>query len=193
LLNFVHFIKHLKHTGAVAPSSRWLAVELVQAIRRQRLVTNRPLRILELGPGTGAITAAITDVMRKEDRLDIVEIDLSFYRHICKLYQGRCGVSVYGMDVLEFTADKPYDVILSSIPYEQIPESITDKIWARKLELARPGTSISYYKYYRFNHFSSDFEKSINRRYCTQEKLILRNVPPAIAYHLTIPEAGSIF
>jgi phospholipid N-methyltransferase len=166
---------------------------MVQAIRRQRLVNNRPLRILELGPGTGAITAEIVSAMYKGDTLDIVEIDSSFYRQICNLYKDRLGVRVFGMDVLDFQAEAPYDVILSSIPYEQIPESITDKIWARKLELARPGATITYYKYYRFNHFSSDFEKSINKRYCTREKLILRNVPPAIAYHLTLPAANSIF
>jgi phosphatidylethanolamine/phosphatidyl-N-methylethanolamine N-methyltransferase len=144
---------------------------MVQAVRTQRLVNNRPLRILELGPGTGVITAAILDVMRKGDRLDVVEIDTRFYHHICEQYEGRPGVRVFGMDVLDFKADEPYDVILSSIPYEQIPESITDKIWARKLELARPGATISYYKYYRFNHFSSDYEKSINRDFLNSFRL----------------------
>lgn len=187
LLNFVHFIKHLGYTGAVAPSSRYLTLEMIQAIRRHRAKNpGKPIRILELGPGTGPITESIVHYMHSSDTLDVVEIDQRFYELIKRRYAGG-RISVYNMDVLEFSTGKPYDVIISSIPYEQIPESVTRNIWTKKLSMIVPGGSISYYKYYRFNHFSCEFERSINKEFCTRDKLVWRNVPPAIAYHLTIP------
>lgn len=187
LLNFVHFIKHLGYTGAVAPSSRYLALEMVQSVRRHRShYPGKPLRILELGPGTGPITESIVQYLLPGDTLDIVEIDQRFYELIRRRFAGK-QVRVFNMDVLEFDVQEPYDIIISSIPYEQIPESVTGKIWRKKLSMITAGGSISYYKYYRFNHFSCDFERMINRRYCTRDKLVWKNVPPAIVYHLSIP------
>lgn len=180
------------YTGAVAPSSRYLAVEMVQSIRHHRLRNpGKALRILELGPGTGAITNSIVQAMHRNDTLDIVEIDKRFFDHIRTRFS-RPGIQVYNLDVLKFEVSKPYDVIISSIPYEQIPAEITSKIWRKKLSMMASGGSIAYYKYYRFNHFSSDFERKINKEFCSHEKLIWRNVPPAIAYHLTVPDGRII-
>jgi phospholipid N-methyltransferase len=160
---------------------------MVQSIRRHRAKNpGKPIRILELGPGTGPITESIVQGLRESDSLDVVEIDQRFYELIKRRYAGS-SVNVFNMDVLEFETQMPYDVIISSIPYEQIPASVTDKIWRKKLAMIAPGGSIAYYKYYRFNHFSCEFERRINKQFCTRDKLIWRNVPPAIAYHLTIP------
>lgn len=49
LITFLHeFIKHPKHTGAIAPSSKILARKMVDVID-----FNRAKCIVELGPGTG--------------------------------------------------------------------------------------------------------------------------------------------
>ncbi len=49
LITFLHeFIKHPKHTGAVAPSSKILAKKMVDVID-----FNKAKCIVELGPGTG--------------------------------------------------------------------------------------------------------------------------------------------
>ncbi|KPP94610.1 MAG: Phospholipid N-methyltransferase [Bacteroidetes bacterium HLUCCA01] len=164
-------------------------MEMVQPIRRYRAANpGKALRILELGPGTGPITEIICQSMRPADSLDIVEIDQRFYKDIHARFSGP-RVRVFNLDVLDFQVKQPYDVIISSIPYEQIPVGITRKIWKKKLDIIAAGGSIAYYKYYRFNHFSCHFEREINRAYCTHEKMIWRNVPPAIAYHLTLPQA----
>src|SRR6187397_1142552 len=74
-------------TGAVLPSGRGLAVALSRFVRDGEAApaagkngalsqSNDPAnarRILEVGPGTGAVTVQIIDDMRPQDRLVLVE------------------------------------------------------------------------------------------------------------------------
>src|SRR6201999_3304554 len=62
-----------KNIGAVAPSSRGLA----RAIARQ-IDPARPGSVLELGPGTGVITAALLDRGIAPERLTVIEYDSDF-------------------------------------------------------------------------------------------------------------------
>ncbi len=82
MLNFVHFIKHIRRTGAIAPSSSFLVREMIQGMLALKSKAQQPLRILELGPGTGVITKAIIAHMSPDDHLDVVELDPKFYQHI---------------------------------------------------------------------------------------------------------------
>lgn len=148
--------------------------------------------MLELGPGTGVITAEIIKCIRPDDIFDIVELDPDFSAEISEKYASE-SVSVFCMDFLDFHGEQPYDFIISSLPYDMIPGKITQKIWEKKLELSEWGTEISYYKYYKFNHFRSKFELEINRRYFRDKKLIWKNVPPAVVYNLKIANRESAY
>src|SRR5437773_2246711 len=61
-------------TGSILPSSRALARALTRPMRQMRT----PRRILEVGAGTGAVTAEIVRQMRPDDQFDIVEINGDF-------------------------------------------------------------------------------------------------------------------
>src|SRR3954454_20047146 len=74
---------HFRHTGALLPSSRFLARALVSQLRQPR----GPARILEVGPGTGSVTKAIACCMRTDDRLDAVEINSQFVRWLDRRVQ----------------------------------------------------------------------------------------------------------
>src|ERR1700677_5031446 len=71
---FREFRRHFRTTGAVLPSSRFLARALTHPLRQPR----SPARILEVGPGTGSVTRAIARRMGRGDRLDAVEINDHF-------------------------------------------------------------------------------------------------------------------
>src|SRR5436309_3304214 len=71
---FEQFRRHYHTTGSVWPSSRRLALALTRPMRQAR----GPRRILEVGPGTGAVTAEIVRNLRPGDRFDIVEINPAF-------------------------------------------------------------------------------------------------------------------
>ena len=71
---FRQFRTQFHTTGAIAPSSRRLARAMTRHIAGPR----GPARILEVGPGTGAVTRRILRLLRTEDRLDLVELNESF-------------------------------------------------------------------------------------------------------------------
>src|SRR5205809_5057230 len=68
--------RHFRDTGALLPSSRFLARALVAELRKSR----GPGRILEVGPGTGSVTAQILRLLLPADRLDAVEINAHFIK-----------------------------------------------------------------------------------------------------------------
>src|SRR5581483_5471549 len=71
---FREFRRHFPATGAILPSSRFLARALVRPLRSPRPAC----RILEVGPGTGSVTREIVWRMQSGDRLDAVEINGRF-------------------------------------------------------------------------------------------------------------------
>src|SRR3954463_3819929 len=75
-------------TGAVLPSGRGLAVALSRFVRDRAKDSNAQQngkangrRILEVGPGTGAVTVQIIANMRPNDRLFLVERNEQFVNH----------------------------------------------------------------------------------------------------------------
>ncbi len=187
--NIVHFLKDIRHTGAVMPSSRYLAEDVVELLRQQlRDDQRKPVRVLELGAGTGTFTGYIHNQLRDDDLLDVVELNTKLFRILSRNFDGVANMNLFHQDVLEFDIDQPYDYVYSSIPYESIPSQITEQIWRKKLSLCRPGSIITYYKYLNFNHFRCKFEKKLVHKYGKDEKVVFMNVPPAKLFTLNISD-----
>jgi len=181
----LYFLRDIRKTGAVAPSSKYLANDMVRFLAEKIKHSKAPLRILELGPGTGTLTKAIVNVLRPTDQLDMVEIN----PHFCRMLRRRFkhpGLKVHYVDLLEYTPKEPYDYIFSSIPYESIPEEVTRMMWDKKLELCKPAGLISYYKYMNFNFFRCKYEKDLVKRFCVDKTLVFRNLPPAQLFTLQL-------
>ena len=70
------FRRNFHSTGALAPSGQRLARTLAHYVNHR--TDDRPKRILEVGPGTGAVTRQIIRRMHPADRLDLVEINEAF-------------------------------------------------------------------------------------------------------------------
>ena len=64
------FRKDFFHTGSLMPSSRYLGRELAANLKGDR----PPARILEIGGGTGPVTAQIIPFLRHDDQFDVVEM-----------------------------------------------------------------------------------------------------------------------
>src|SRR5947209_7706412 len=71
---FREYRRHIRSTGALLPSSRFLARALVSELRRPRA----PGRILEVGPGTGSVTRQLVRHLLPDDHVDAVEINRQF-------------------------------------------------------------------------------------------------------------------
>ena len=71
------FRRTFESTGAVLPSGPALSAALAHYVRDGANGTGGR-RILEVGPGTGAVTHHIVRAMRADDRLDLVERNAEF-------------------------------------------------------------------------------------------------------------------
>jgi phosphatidylethanolamine/phosphatidyl-N-methylethanolamine N-methyltransferase len=110
-----------KNVGAVAPSSRGLA----RAIARQ-IDPARPGPVLELGPGTGVITAAILERGIAPERITVIEYDSDFAAAIAARFH---GVHVIHGDAFDLSRtlgprhSAPFAGIVSGIPLLNFPMS----------------------------------------------------------------------
>src|SRR5260370_41365615 len=76
--------RQFQSTGAILPSSRFLARALASEIAKP----HAPTRILEVGPGTGSVTRQILRRMTPGDQLDAVEINAEFVACLQKRLEG---------------------------------------------------------------------------------------------------------
>ncbi len=165
---------------------------MVQSLEKDLQTRNgTSVKILEIGPGTGIFTEAIQSLIRPYDHFDVIEQNEHFYDLIYSRFQNG-NTKVYHGDVLQYQANSSYDFIFSSVPYESLPEDISTQIWQKKLELSHQGTIITYYKYLKPNQFRCSFEKETVKRYLIEDKVILRNIPPAKMYTLCINQQDEL-
>ncbi len=184
--HFLHFLKDLKQVGAVAPSSKFLAKDLVKQLKADLRRTDcTSLNILEIGPGTGPLTKEITSLVRPKDHVDVVEIHDHFFEVIDRKFSGS-NVRVHHEDILQFNTGRSYDYIFSSLPYEAMPEELIRQIWKKKLDLCSKNAYICYFKYVSFRKFKCNFEELLVRKYQSNKKIVLLNLPPAKLFTLEI-------
>lgn len=189
--HLIHFLKDLKQTGAIAPSSKFLVKDLIEQLRNDISVKPCcPLNILEIGAGTGPLTKELVRLVRPEDHLDVVEIHDHFFQVISDKFSNR-NTQIHHRDILNFEPGRVYDYIFSSLPYEAMPRELTEAIWKKKLELCSDKAYICYFKYVSFRKFKCNFEEKIVRRYQRDKKIVLLNLPPAKLYTLEIDDTAS--
>src|SRR5947209_7877719 len=113
------FRRNFHTTGAILPSSRFLARAMASDLKGPR----GPARILEVGPGTGAVTREIVRLLLPGDRLDAVEINPSFVTHLRRRF-GEDALFRKHLDqveliegpVEELLGSEVYDFIISGLP-----------------------------------------------------------------------------
>ena len=81
-LFFRQFRENFHTTGSIAPSSRWLAQALARFVGGDGSKNGHPRRVLEVGPGTGAVTHWILPALGTQDRFDLVEMNDQFVAHL---------------------------------------------------------------------------------------------------------------
>jgi phosphatidylethanolamine/phosphatidyl-N-methylethanolamine N-methyltransferase len=201
---FREFRRHFRTTGAVLPSSRFLARALTYPLRQPR----SPARILEVGPGTGSVTRAIARRMGPGDRLDAVEIN----GHFVELLRERLDtdkafrtcrdqVEVIHAPLEELVGDSVYDYIVSGLPLNNFPVVQIREIFATFDRLLKPGGTLSYYEYALVRQLKWPLVDRRERRRLFRVGRVMRgyirefqirreqifiNVPPATVRHLRL-------
>lgn len=109
--NFIgRLLNDPRRVGAVLPSGRVLAAAMAACVDPAR-----GGRILELGPGTGAITKALIERGVAPERITALEFDTGFARMLGRRFP---GIEVIEGDALELVrgGPLPFTAVLSSLP-----------------------------------------------------------------------------
>ncbi len=201
---FRQFRERFETTGAIAPSSRFLANAMTGPLRRR----DKPSRILEIGPGTGAVTRRIVQLMQADDRFDLVEVNDRFAEILNRRFETEPVFqkvsdqsAVHECLLQDFKAETPYDFIISGLPLNNFSSDLVGEIFDCYFQLLAPGGVLSYFEYMyvrpvrslaagsdeksRLKSISSIMDAQIaNHR--IYRSWVFANIPPAWVQHLRV-------
>ncbi|MCH2149967.1 MAG: methyltransferase domain-containing protein [Phycisphaerales bacterium] len=195
---FREFLRSQSSVGAIAPSSRALA----RAITRPARAWDHPRRWLEVGPGTGVFTRALIRDLGEGDHLDVVELNPAFCQHLRThvLEAGGSQVKLHEGSITEVDLEGGYDSVVCGLPYNAFPTHVSRSILRRLVSLIRPGGTLSFFEYAAIRHarrlvgntqvkramiWHERFIQRLETDMSSQRDLVLCNLPPAWAVHLT--------
>lgn len=204
MLKFVHqAIRDIRTTGSVFPSSPLLARAMTNSLREHR----GEKKILEVGPGTGPFTEAILASLRGHDTFDLVEVNPVFCQHLetrlLKPFRARhssMAIKLHCAPIEAAALEGGYDFVICGLPFNNFPLALTESIFARMLQLMRDGGELTYFEYagvrelkrpfvgaHGRDHISKfkAFAKKTASAHNVTRKLVVANIPPALAVRLT--------
>jgi phospholipid N-methyltransferase len=198
---FGQFREQYHTTGSIWPSSRALGRALTRPMRLAR----PPRRILEVGPGTGAVTAVIVRNLRPGDTLDIVEINPKFAAVIESRFEEepdfqrkRGQAKVINSPLQAVPGAALYDFMISGIPLNNFSLDLVDDIFRSYQRLLKPAGVLSYFEYLAIRDLKLPFVSEDDRQRLESLSIYLEekiraheiaadhvpfNVPPAVARH----------
>ena len=153
---FREFRQRFKTTGAIAPSSRFLASAMTGPMKKiLRRPDAPPQRILEIGPGTGAVTRSIVKLLRPQDRFDLVELNETFAEAVESSGSGRIRIisgsaSSPRCTFCRFRSSRPRHPMISSfpgLPLNNFSPKMVCEIFESYFKLLAPGGTLSYFEY----------------------------------------------
>lgn len=181
-LLFSRFLKSPRTVGALTPSSRALAEAMVAHVDFAE-----PSRIVELGPGTGALTAPIVERLGPHIEFLAMDIDPAFCDEIQKRWPSVDCVCASAERLDSILADRglsPVDHIVSGLPFVSLPAPVTRQILESISKVLRPGGTFTTFQYLHGYLFPSAvaFRESMTARMGQPPhvRLVIRNVLPAL-------------
>jgi phospholipid N-methyltransferase len=181
LLFFGRFLRDPRTVGAIAPSSRRLAREMVDKVD-----FTRPVRIVELGPGTGAFTREILGRLGPAGRFLAVDIDPTFVAKIRQRWPQVDCVCASAESLPALAAERrlaPVDHIVSGLPFASLPGATSRGILGAIAATLRAGGTFTTFQYvhaYRLPP-AVKFRRDLRERFGSDptSSLVVWNLPPA--------------
>ncbi|MFF3531459.1 class I SAM-dependent methyltransferase [Streptomyces rubiginosohelvolus] len=203
--------RDLRTTGAVAPSSKALARLLTDPLQEHG---TQPLNVLEAGAGTGSVTRTLIPRLSPGSRLDIVEANARFasqLRSLVHTHPRLAGeserVHVHHALIEQLDTGRPYDVIVSGLPFTNFTPAQVDTIMNRYMELLYPGGTLTYFAYRgtryaraltasrtegRRHRAVEEVLADYQRRYAVGCWTVWGNLPPANVWQLRRPACATV-
>ena len=210
--------RHTFHTtGAVLPSGRSLSRALTRYVRdgvngEPSSVDSTPRRILEVGPGTGAVTAHILCGMRSADQLTLVERNDQFVARLrqriiqdVSFQLAADQIELIHSGVEQLPEEQPFDLIISGLPLNNFPVSVVERIAFKLRALLAAGGTLSFFEYIAVRKVKALISRRNERERLTRigqllrevlrnseikRDMVLTNIPPAWVHHVRSGDWG---
>jgi phospholipid N-methyltransferase len=203
---FREFRRDFHHTGAVLPSGGFLADELARPLLGPR----PPFAVLEVGPGSGAVTRRLAERLLPGDRLDAVEINANFVDLLARRIEVdpafahcRRQIRVSHADLQDVPGEGLYDLIVSGLPLNNFSVAEVRSVFAAFRRLLKPAGTLCYFEYafarrlkapfaprserYRLAHLSGLLRRYV-QRHQTECRRVWLNAPPALVRRMRFAE-----
>lgn len=202
------FRRTFQGTGAVLPSGRGLAKALAHFVREG----TGSRRILEVGPGTGAVTREILDALQTDDRLVLVERNEEFVARLRERLADDASVNgladrirLVHAGVEELADEEPFDVIISGLPLNNFPVELVEQLLDKMRQLLAPQGTLSFFEYVAIRRAKAmvsgrservrlrGIGRALDKLLQTGEvrrDIVLANVPPAWVHHVRLGTGG---
>jgi phospholipid N-methyltransferase len=181
------FLRRPACVGALAPSSRRLALEMIYGCGLSTCDT-----VVELGPGTGAFTGPILESIGKKTTFFAMELDPALSRGLRTRFP---ALTVYNdsaeriQDYLGRHGKERADYIISGLPWASLPLKVQDNILAEVLRSLPPGGLFVTFGYLhaRWMPNALRFRRKLAKHFARVELSgpIWGNFPPAFVYRCT--------
>lgn len=210
-LFFQEFRTTFDSTGAILPSGPALGRSLAYFIRNNAKADGSPRRILEVGPGTGAVTREIIRSMGPDDRLELVELNDRFVQHLTRklTVDGEFSSAAKRVQVIHAAVqqlpDAQYDTIVSGLPLNNFTPELVLEIIAKLRRLLAPGGTLSFFEYVairrakavvckrpertRLRRIGQILQELLHKHEIRRDR-VLANVPPAWVHHVSFDDNG---
>jgi phosphatidylethanolamine/phosphatidyl-N-methylethanolamine N-methyltransferase len=164
-----------QRTGSVAPSSPQLGAAMARWLPR-----DPESFVLELGPGTGAVTDALLKYGLREDRLIAIEHNPTLAKLLRKRFPAARIIAGDAWDLDTLLADLPQPVssvgaVISSLPLLNFPKREAEALAVKIRTILDPRGRWVQYSYHLIknrSHGADDFR-------LVASKIVWWNLPPA--------------
>lgn len=182
------YFTHPRRTGAVAPSSPRLARMMVRGFDLENADV-----VVELGPGTGALTTTILERIGEQTRFLAIERNGAFVEHL----RGRFP----DLDIVHGSAEETpqhlaaanlpkASYIVSGLPWAAFPEDLQRRLLGAVVESLGPGDKFTTFAYTGMARMKKGrrFRRQLEEHFGKVEltPVVWRNLPPAFAYQATL-------
>ena len=179
------FLKSPGSVGAIKPSSKYLAAEMVKQARISQADT-----IIELGAGTGAFTGLIYQTKKPEASFVALEINENLSQILTEKLPEVDVVTDSVENLRQIMADKgidKLDSIVCGLPWAAFGPELQDKLFTSIVNAMTPGGRFCTFAYLQglLLPAGQRFRKTLRQNFTevTQSRTVWRNTPPAFIYN----------
>jgi phosphatidylethanolamine/phosphatidyl-N-methylethanolamine N-methyltransferase len=174
--------KSPRTVGAIAPSSQQLARTMLDGL------TLRPgVRVVELGPGTGAVTGEIARRLPADAAFLAIDIDPVFVSRVSARWPHidiLCDRAERLLEIARARDLLPVDHVVSGLPFASLPVPTTREIVEAIVKTLRPGGTFTTFQYVHAYGFPAavGVRRALSGRMgaAPTRALVIGNMPPAL-------------